>query len=39
VVSTPRLSNGFMATGKQHRNRITITDVYAENALLDNFEA
>jgi hypothetical protein len=28
-----------MGTGKQYRNRTTITDAYPENTLLDNFEA
>jgi hypothetical protein len=38
VLSIPRLSKELVATGKQYRNRITITDANAKNMLLDNFE-
>jgi hypothetical protein len=36
VISTIRLSKELVATGKQHRNRITAAN--AENTLLDNLK-
>jgi hypothetical protein len=39
VISTTRLSKELVATGKQHRNKITITAANVENTLLDKVEA
>jgi hypothetical protein len=38
VISTIRLSKELVATGKQHKNKITITAANAEYTFLDNLK-